>query len=58
MESSRCLHAQPASRAKKSCGSWRDERAEKVIKKVHKLNAAKLGDLLFQLGTTHDKLGD
>lgn len=38
--------------------SWRDERAEKVIKKVHKLNAAKQGDLLFQLGTTHDKLGD
>ena len=38
--------------------SWRDERAEKVIKKVHKLNAAKLGDLLFQLGTTYDKLGD
>ncbi|MCG9042131.1 type I restriction-modification system subunit M [Laribacter hongkongensis] len=38
--------------------SWRDERAEKVIKKVHKLNAAKLNDLLKQLGTTHDKLGD
>lgn len=38
--------------------SWRDERAEKVIKKVHKLNAAKLGDLLLQLGTTRDKLGD
>lgn len=38
--------------------SWRDERAEKVIKKVHKLNTAKLGDLLLQLSTTHDKLGD
>lgn len=38
--------------------SWRDERAEKVIKKVHKLNAAKLNDLLNQLGTTRDKLGD
>ncbi len=38
--------------------SWRDERAEKVIKKVHKLNAAKLDELLAQLGTTQDKLGD
>lgn len=38
--------------------SWREERAEKVIKKVHKLNAAKLNDLLNQLGTTRDKLGD
>ena len=38
--------------------SWRDERAEKVVKKVHKLNAAKLNDLLNQLGTTRDKLGD
>ncbi|MFC5431861.1 N-6 DNA methylase [Paraburkholderia denitrificans] len=37
---------------------WRDERAEKVIKKVHKLNAAKRGDLLIQLRTTNDKLGD
>lgn len=38
--------------------SWRDERAEKVVKKVHKLNSSKLGDLLSHLGTTHDKLGD
>lgn len=38
--------------------SWRDERAEKVIKKVHKLNAAKLNELLNQLGTTREKLGD
>lgn len=38
--------------------NWRDERAEKVIKKIHKLNTAKLNDLLLQLGTTHDKLGD
>ena len=38
--------------------SWRDERAEKVIKKIHKLNAAKLNDLLNQLGTSRDKLGD
>jgi type I restriction enzyme M protein len=38
--------------------SWRDERAEKVIKKVHKLTATKLDELLAQLGTTRDKLGD
>jgi len=38
--------------------SWRDERAEKVIKKVHKLSATKLDELLAQLGTTRDKLGD
>ena len=38
--------------------SWRDERAEKVIKKVHKLNTAKLNELLAELGTTRDKLGD
>lgn len=38
--------------------SLRDERAEKVIKKVHKLNAAKLNNLLDQLGTTCDRLGD
>ncbi|WP_447981046.1 type I restriction-modification system subunit M [Achromobacter kerstersii] len=38
--------------------SWRDARAEKVIKKVHKFNTAKLGDLLNQLGTTRDKLDD
>jgi type I restriction enzyme M protein len=37
---------------------WRDERAEKVIKKVHKLNGAKLNELLAELGTTKDKLGD
>jgi type I restriction enzyme M protein len=38
--------------------SWRDERAEKVIKKVHKFNATKLNDLLNQLGTTRDNLCD
>lgn len=38
--------------------SWRDERAEKVIKKVHKLNGAKLNELLEELGTTKDKIGD
>lgn len=38
--------------------SWRDERAEKVIKKIHKLNANELNELLTELGTTRDKLGD
>ena len=38
--------------------SWRDERAEKVIKKAHKLNGAKLKELLAELGTTKEKLGD
>ncbi|MEX3968762.1 N-6 DNA methylase [Paraburkholderia sp. EG286B] len=50
--------AAPARKQILNAVSWRDERAEKVIKKVHKLNAAKRGDLLFQLGTTNDKLGD
>ena len=50
--------AAPARKQILNAVSWRDERAEKVIKKVHKLNAAKLGDLLFQLSTTYDKLGD
>jgi len=50
--------AAPARKQILNAVSWRDERAEKVIKKVHKFNAAKLGDLLFQLGTTRDKLGD
>lgn len=38
--------------------SWRDERAKKVIKKVHKLSGAKLEELLSLLGTTEDKLKD
>ncbi len=38
--------------------SWRDERAEKVIKKAHKLTPAKLADLLTQLGTSQDLLQD
>lgn len=50
--------ATPARKQILNAVSWRDERAEKVIKKVHKLNAAKLNDLLNQLGTTRDKLGD
>lgn len=50
--------AAPARKQILNAVSWRDERAEKVVKKVHKLNAAKLNDLLNQLGTTRDKLGD
>ncbi|MBU3696053.1 class I SAM-dependent DNA methyltransferase [Dechloromonas sp.] len=50
--------AAPARKQILNAISWRDERAERVIKKVHKLNAAKLNDLLNQLGTTRDKLGD
>ncbi|SFK11142.1 type I restriction enzyme M protein [Stutzerimonas kunmingensis] len=38
--------------------SWRDERAEKVVKKILKLNAAKLAELLAELRTTQDKLAD
>lgn len=38
--------------------SWRDERAEKVVKKVHKLNTAKLKELLAELNTTQEKLSD
>jgi type I restriction enzyme M protein len=38
--------------------SWRDERAEKVIKKLHKLTGSKLNDLLAELDTTADKLTD
>jgi type I restriction enzyme M protein len=41
-----------------SAVSWRDERAEKVIKKVHKLTGSKLEDLLAELRTTKDKLAD
>ena len=50
--------AAPARKQILNAVSWRDERAEKVIKKVHKFNAAKLNDLLNQLGTNRDKLGD
>lgn len=38
--------------------SWRDPRAAKVIKKQHKLTGSKLKDLLKQLQTTADRLGD
>lgn len=50
--------AAPARKQILNAVSWRDERAEKVVKKVHKLNAAKLNELLSQLGTSRDKLGD
>ena len=38
--------------------SWRDERAEKVIKKVHKFTPAKLRDLCNELGAHQDQLAD
>jgi type I restriction enzyme M protein len=38
--------------------SWRDERADKVIKKVHKLSSAKLRDLCAELGTSQERLAD
>lgn len=38
--------------------SWRDPRAAKVIKKQHKLTGSKLKDLLAELQTTADRLGD
>ncbi|UOA07707.1 class I SAM-dependent DNA methyltransferase [Methylobacter sp. S3L5C] len=38
--------------------SWRDERAAKVIKKLHKLSGSKLRDLEEDLKTTNDKLID
>ncbi len=50
--------AAPARKQILNTVSWRDERAEKVIKKVHKLTPTKLGDLLSQLGTTHEEIAD
>jgi type I restriction enzyme M protein len=38
--------------------SWRDPRAAKVIKKLHKLTGAKLKDLAQELQTTAERLGD
>jgi type I restriction enzyme M protein len=38
--------------------SWRDERAAKVVKKVHKLSGAKLKEVLAKLATTAEKLSD
>lgn len=38
--------------------SWRDENAEKIIKKVHSLNAKKLGELVGKLGCEEASLVD
>lgn len=38
--------------------SWRDPRAAKVIKKLHKLTGTKLKDLAKELQTTAERLGD
>ncbi|MFZ3042785.1 MAG: class I SAM-dependent DNA methyltransferase [Thiobacillus sp.] len=38
--------------------SWRDPRADKVVKKRHALTGAKLRDKLAELRTTQDKLAD
>lgn len=38
--------------------SWRDENAERVVKKVHKLKGNQLSDLLTELGTTEHNLPD
>ena len=38
--------------------SWREEKAEKVIKKVHKLTGDKLKDLLAELECTKEQLPD
>ncbi|KQO16042.1 class I SAM-dependent DNA methyltransferase [Acidovorax sp. Leaf78] len=38
--------------------SWRDPRAAKVIKKQHKLSGSKLKDMLSELQTTAERLGD
>ena len=38
--------------------SWRDDEAEKVIKKVHKLSGKKLNELLEELGCNREQLHD
>jgi len=38
--------------------SWYDEKAERVIKKVHKLSGRKLDELLAELGCTQSQLPD
>lgn len=38
--------------------SWRDENAERIIKKTHKLSGAKLKELLEALGATQESLSD
>lgn len=41
-----------------SAVSWRDEKAEKVVKKVHKLKDEALSDLLLELDTSEERLQD
>jgi len=50
--------AAPARKQILSAVSWRDDRAEKVIKKTHKLTTSKLKELLEELKTTQDSLAD
>ncbi|BEH09867.1 class I SAM-dependent DNA methyltransferase [Geobacter sulfurreducens subsp. ethanolicus] len=38
--------------------SWYDEKAERVVKKVHKLSGKKLDELLAELGCTQEQLAD
>ncbi|MBW4638719.1 MAG: SAM-dependent methyltransferase [Gloeocapsa sp. UFS-A4-WI-NPMV-4B04] len=38
--------------------SWRDEKAEKVVKKIHKLKDEALSDLLLELDTSEERLQD
>jgi type I restriction enzyme M protein len=38
--------------------SWRDEKAEKIVKKLHRFNAKKLGELLGTLGCEKTSLTD
>lgn len=50
--------AGPARKQILNAVSWRDERAKKVIKKVHKFNATKLLELLSELNTMQARLAD
>ena len=38
--------------------SWRDEKAERVVKKAHKLSGKKLGELLTEFSCTQEQLHD
>ncbi len=38
--------------------SWRDEKAEKVVKKIHKFKDEALSDLLLELDTSEERLQD
>lgn len=50
--------APPARKQILSAASRRDERAERVVRKVHKLSGAKLKKLTAALGTTDGRLAD